>query len=143
MAEWLKSIQNSSYLSHFTEKKGSLTGELRWNGILISVEIDISPDVEEMQLNISVAEELLSAATLWKSRLDEHLLRSLLGQTWIESEGAQLAPDELLSKVKLLEVVIEEGEFSFWHSDGGLYYGHSIVVHGNIADGIKMVMAPM
>ncbi len=32
--------------------------------------------------------------------------------------------------------VSEEGSFSFWHSDGDLFWGHSIMIAGNLTDGL-------
>lgn len=31
--------------------------------------------------------------------------------------------------------VDKEGNFDFWHDDGGLFFGHSIVVRGSLGEG--------
>ena len=38
--------------------------------------------------------------------------------------------------------VYSDGEFEFWHSDGDLFWGHSIQVSGNLSDGLTDIDTP-
>jgi hypothetical protein len=36
----------------------------------------------------------------------------------------------------------EDGSFTFWHNDGGMFWGHCIEIRGTLSDGPKLADIP-
>jgi hypothetical protein len=48
----------------------------------------------------------------------------------------QLSAEEFGSRMTLTSITIEEtGSFEFWHDDGDLFWGHSIQISADVANG--------
>lgn len=60
----------------------------------------------------------------------------LKNENWLE-ENEELVTAELFKKRMRLEkiAVYPNGEFEFWYDDGGLFWGHTILISGNLNEG--------
>jgi len=55
---------------------------------------------------------------------------------WRHEAGQQVSADQFKSKVTLESIALyADGSLDFWHHDGGLFGGHSIVISANLAEG--------
>lgn len=75
----------------------------------------------------------------WNERLlrcaVEHLLE-LKNDNWLDDDEEPLTEEQFMSRMRLAEISMDEdGSFSFWYDDGDLFFGHTIVVAGNLTDG--------
>lgn len=56
-------------------------------------------------------------------------LLELKNDTWLEDGETELSADEFKAKMVLEAITVEaDGDVTFWHHDGGLFWGHSIQV---------------
>jgi len=56
-------------------------------------------------------------------------LLELKNDNWLEDGEAVVSPDEFKAKLTLEAITVEaDGDVTFWHHDGGLFWGHSIQV---------------
>jgi hypothetical protein len=90
---------------------------------------------------LQVAVELWNNQATWKQRIEDYAVQELLdlkNEVWIDEneEETQLTPEVFKSRMTLQAIVIhDDAEFEFWHDDGDLFFGHSILIRGNMQDG--------
>lgn len=114
-------------------------GETQWNGVTIRVtfpeEKDRVPDDA-----LKTAESLWSDQAGWKKRIDEYVVKELLelkNDTWLDEGESELTAAQFIATMELTSISISyDGEFEFWFDDGNLFWGHSIMVSGNLQEGL-------
>ena len=79
----------------------------------------------DKKLRAFAAKQLLALANDWASSDDEHP-----GRVWTEDSFAKALKNESL-------VMDTDGSFEMWYDDGGIFFGHAVVVYGDIHNGIK------
>lgn len=130
-----------------TDRFGNLTldrslnmfeGEAIWNGtrVRLCFDTDGSQDVSR---GLKVAERLWDDEKSWKQRIEDHAIANLLtlrNEDWLQDGEATLTSNEFRGRMKLMTISIDrDGGLEFWHDDGDLFGGHSILVSGSIDDG--------
>ncbi len=79
----------------------------------------------DKKLRAFAAKKLLALANDWASSDDEHP-----GRVWTEDSFAKALKNESL-------VMNTDGSFEMWYDDGGIFFGHAVVVYGDIQNGAK------
>jgi len=117
---------------------GQFEGEAIWNGKTIQIVFPVKderPDKDALR----TAESLWSDQARWKARLEDFAVKQLLqlkNKTWLEEGESELTAAEFVARMTLTSISIEsDGEFSFWYDDGDLFWGHVIMVSGDMKDG--------
>lgn len=118
-------------------------GQVAWNGKKVGLTIEAVGEGLCLD-SLSVAKELFSNEESWGQRIDDYAVKMLHGQTWLEEEDEiKLTREEFLSRMKLTDIgVSSDGSFDFWHEDGDLFWGHSIVIYGDLENGPTRLDTP-
>lgn len=114
-------------------------GDTQWNGVTVRVTFPEEQDKVPDDV-LRTAESLWSDQAGWKKRIDEYVVKELLGlknDAWLDEDETELTTEELLAAIELTSITISyDGEFEFWFDDGNLFWGHSIMVSGNLKEGL-------
>lgn len=113
-------------------------GEISWCDH--RVRLTVSPSsTEHPEAAMQVARELLADAERWRTRVEDYAVAALLSlknDTWLGDEEIPFDAPTFKSRMRLTSIGVSEGGgFSFWHDDGDLFWGHSILVTGDLASG--------
>lgn len=79
----------------------------------------------DKKLRTFAAKELLAPANDWASSDDEHPDR-----VWTEESFANTLKNESIT-------MQTDGSFEMWYDDGGIFFGHAVVVYGDVQSGAK------
>ncbi len=77
----------------------------------------------DKKLRAFAAKELLALANDWASSDDEHP-----GRVWTEESFAKALKNESFT-------MHTDGSFEMWYDDGGIFFGHAVVVYGDVQNG--------
>lgn len=108
--------------------------EADWLGTEISLVFDREEDRAGCVAN---AKALLASAPDWDRRVREYAAEKLtsLANDWAEDEE-EITREGFMERMEPESVEVRaDGSFEFWFTDGEMFYGHSIHVTGNLADG--------
>lgn len=110
-----------------------------WLGTEISLVFDREEDRADC---IRHAKALLADAARWDRRVREFAAGELLdlANDWAEDAGDEgsgpVTREAFMERMEPESVEIRaDGSFEFWFSDGDMFYGHSIRVSGDLANG--------
>ena len=82
---------------------------------------------------------LYNDQTNWNNKIVDYATSELLplkNDSWLEEDEAEITEEQFKERMELESITVcKDGSFEFWHSDGELFWGHSIVIYGNIVDG--------
>lgn len=79
----------------------------------------------DKKLRAVAAKTLLEQANDWAASDDEHP-----GRVWTEDSFTKALKNESF-------VMDTDGSFEMWYDDGGIFFGHTVVVYGDTQNGIK------
>jgi len=117
---------------------GQFDGDSDWNGDPISVTFPACNDTLADDV-LKVAESLWSEQSKWKKQTEDFAVREYLelkNGVWLDERESKLSAKDFIDRMTLeLISISSDGEFEFWYDDGDLFWGHSIVVSGNLKDG--------
>lgn len=105
-----------------------------WLGTEISLVFDREEDRAGCVAN---AKALLASAAGWDKRVREYAAEELtsLANDWAE-DGEEITREGFMERMEPESIEVRaDGAFEFWFADGEMFYGHSIHVTGNLADG--------
>lgn len=114
-------------------------GKFEWNGsqIELSFSLDESgkPDAA-----IETAKSLINNMSDWATQVDEFAVKELLdlkNKIWLDDDESEVTKEEFVNLMTIKSITTyPEGEFEFWHDDGELFWGHSILVSGSLSEGM-------
>lgn len=113
--------------------------EVLWNGQEVTLRFEPA-DGLDISAALSTAEKLWDDQVAWKQRVDDFVIESLLpvkNDGWLDENEAELTGDDFQSRIVLQSISFESnGDFTFWHFDGGIFLDHMIEVRGSLASGI-------
>lgn len=118
---------------------GSYEGNAKWCGaeVVISLSCD---NPTEPSAAISAATRLFEAQDEWNARVRQFAIDRLLplkNETWLDEDEPELSPSDFASRMKLTTIEFDEsGNFTFWHNDGDMFWGHAIQINGNLTNGL-------
>ncbi len=82
---------------------------------------------------------------VWETKIKEFAVKELLplkNDTWVEEdkngEDIVISAEEFKSRMKIESILIKsDGDFEFCYNDGNMFFGHSIVIYGNLDIGVE------
>jgi hypothetical protein len=120
------------------------SGRSVWCGEIVEVSLSGDPDAPEAVA--AAASRLFSDQAGWDRRVRDFAVERLLplkNDVWLGEDEPELAREDFLARMTLTSIDVDEsGSFTFWHSDGDLFGGHSIQVSGNLDSGPTAVDIP-
>lgn len=112
--------------------------ELDWPGGPVKFTLERGEDEDDPAL-FATAEQVWHDRYDWHDQVRECALRDLLelkNDCWLEDDETELTEAQFLERMKLESVSMDpDGRLTFWHDDGGLFWGHVIMVEGTLGDG--------
>lgn len=117
---------------------GWFEGKRSWNRKIVEVSFECGAD-NDITDAMKTAESLWAEQTVWKKKVNDFAVEKLLplkNENWLQENEAKLSQKQFLSKMDLQSITVsEEGQFTFWHNDGGMFGGHSIEIAGSLTKG--------
>ena len=121
------------------------SGRTKWNGKAMDVNLSAKKP-EELQQSLAAAHTLWANQKKWTKRVGDYAIQKLLdlkNGSWLEDEQPKVTKAQFLKCMTLTSITVEpDGSFDFWHDDGDLFWGHSIQIHGNLANGLTRADIP-
>ena len=115
-------------------------------GVKITISFIVDLDESEVLRVVEDAKKLCKNLYSWIEKAKEYAVDELLdlkNDSWLEEEEEELTPEEFKSRMFLETISFyDDGDFDFWHNDGGLFRGHSIQLSGNLKRGFESADIP-
>jgi hypothetical protein len=77
----------------------------------------------------------------WDRRVRDCAAKELLplkNENWAEEDGSSVSRDQFEKRVSLQYITVQpDGDFEMCYDDGELFFGHEIIVCGNVHRGMK------
>lgn len=123
----------------YSRRFGEFEGRAEWCGRVVAISLRCAhPD--DPTAVLQAAAQLFVEQAEWDRRVREYAVEKLLplkNDSWLEEDEAELSAGAFLSKMTLDTIAVEEsGDFSFWHNDGDLFWGHAIQISGSLSEGL-------
>jgi hypothetical protein len=115
-------------------------GNANWGRKTIELNLPAN-DPADARAALQAAHKLWRDQPEWDRRVSEFAVQELLpikNESWLNEDEGELpyTAKQFQAKMSLTSITIDSGgAFEFWHDDGDLFWGHSIQVSGNLADG--------
>ena len=111
-----------------------------WCGAAVRLTVPAgSPN--EIQKSLAAARKLWADQEEWHRRITAYAVQKLLelkNDNWLDEGEAEVSEEEFGRRMVVETISVNPGgSFEFWHDDGDLFLGHSIMVSGNLKDGPK------
>jgi hypothetical protein len=123
----------------YDRKYGWFAGRVVWCGQAVEVSLSCTRP-EDTTAVLEAATRLFKEQEQWHSRIQEYTVEQLLplkNDSWLDEDEAEMSADEFLSKMRLESISVDEsGDFTFWHGDGDLFWGHAIQISGDFTEGL-------
>ena len=85
--------------------------------------------------------ELFGAQAEWGRQLRDYAVEVILpfkNENWPDEDLPPVTAEQLEAAMKLLSISVSpDGDFSFFHQDGGLFGEHSIDILGTLEGGLE------
>lgn len=108
---------------------------INWCGYDITISFDNNEE-NEIESVLKTGHALYRDKEQWLKGVCEFASDELLelkNDSWLDDNENTISKEEFIAALELCEIFFDtEGEFSFWFYDGELFFGHSIIVEGNI-----------
>lgn len=113
-------------------------GTATWQGRSIRFHLD-AENRAELTAAIQAARALWLAQPAWNERIRTYAVRELLplkNSSWLEENETPVTPAVFDRRMTLESITVtHKGGFSFFHDDGGLFWGHAIEITGTLESG--------
>lgn len=122
----------------FDRRADWFEAKTRWGRAPVALTV-VAKESIEAERAITIARELWREQRAWHERIERYAVEKLLplkNGNWLGEEEEPFSAKAFVSQMTLESISVHpDGSFEFWHDDGDLFWGHSIVVRGNLADG--------
>ena len=132
---------HDSVLGTFTldRRVNWFTGTTLWNGNPVSLNLS-AREPAEIQAALRTAHSLWEAQSVWDQQVRDYATKALLplkNKSWLAEDEVTVTADQFKQRMILEAVTVySDGSFEFWHSDGDLFWGHSIQISGSLSKGL-------
>lgn len=96
-------------------------------------------EVEEMEASLATAHALFNDQDTWSKKIRSYAAEELveLANDWLaddeDAELDEITEEIFVSRLTLSSITVSEnGDFTIYYDDGDLFWGHVIIVEGNI-----------
>ena len=114
------------------------SGHTTWNQEPVEITLACE-DPDHPECALATADALFQDEIGWLIRVQDYAVARLLelkNDTWIEDDEEVVSRDEFISRMTLETIAIDAaGNFTFWHDDGDLFWGHVIEIRGDLTNG--------
>lgn len=115
------------------------SGDGIWNGEECCINLDSDGDgLETADLALETLQELMTNCQTWDQKAREYAANELtdLANDWAEEDDIEITNEDFRKRLEISEVCASpDGDFELFYDDGDMFYGHVIIVSGNIEDG--------
>jgi hypothetical protein len=129
----------------YNRRFGWFEGRAEWCGQDVKISLSCTRS-EDPTAVLDVATRLFKEQARWDRLVREYAVEQLLplkNDSWLDEDEEEISAAEFLSKMSLESISLdEEGDLTFWHNDGDLFWGHAIQISGNLTDGLKNADIP-
>ncbi len=111
--------------------------QIEWNQHSINLVIDIANETE-ISDEFETIDALFVNQKDWKEKVDNLAIIEFLPlkNDWLEEDDAKWSADKFISAYELESIIIGKmGRVEFWHDDGGIFGGHSLLIEGSLENG--------
>jgi hypothetical protein len=116
-----------------------------WCGTSIRLTVPASAS-DKTEKSLALARRLWAEQEEWQRKIIKCATKELLrlkNDTWLGEDEAEVSEGEFSSRLVLESISLNaEGSFEFWHDDGDLFWGHSIMVSGDLTEGPNAAEIP-
>jgi len=133
-------VFTDDYFGEFTLDRAVnwFEAEVNWRSKPIRLSLSMD-DCENRDGLVNIAKSLWKSQTLWSRKITDFAIKELLSlknESWLDEDEEELKPRDFERKMKLESITLyADGRFEFWHNDGDLFWGHSILVSGDLEKG--------
>jgi hypothetical protein len=121
------------------------SGQALWQGRAVRLDLSVESE-QKIEDALETAKKIWKDQDGWAMRIGDFAVAELLeskNANWLDENEAEVSSEEFKGRMQLESVTVHhDGEFAFWHDDGGLFWGHSIQVSGNLHDGLTHIDTP-
>ncbi len=114
-------------------------GQVNWLGEPINISVSVDEDDGSPESSLKTIETLYSDANNWSKKITDYAVSELLelkNDNWLMDGQQELTAADFVDAMKLESITVyPDGEFEFWHDDGDMFWGHSILVSGSLSEG--------
>lgn len=114
-------------------------GTINWIDDSIRISVSLNEESGSLESSIKTLEALYSNASDWSKRITNYAVSELLelkNDNWLMDGQEELTASSFIDAMKLESITVyPDGEFEFWHNDGNLFWGHSILISGSLSEG--------
>lgn len=114
-------------------------GSIAWFGKQIGLKIPVDESGDPSD-SLRTAKVLLANMESWAAKVTDYAAANLLelkNDSWLDEGEQPITREEFIRRMQLESITAyPEGAFEFWHHDGDLFWGHSILVSGSLSKGL-------
>lgn len=111
-------------------------GQVPWLGKTIDVALSAEGRKDPVPA-LRSTKVLLGSMAAWSrqiKRLAVSALLDLKNECWLDEGEPAISGAESLARIQVTSMTVHpDGSFEFWHDDGDMFWGHSILVSGSLA----------
>ncbi len=120
-------------------------GKVSWLGKVIDISVSVD-ETGSPESALKTVHALLECAGHWHEKVADFAVSELLdlkNDNWLDEDDEPVTRVGFLSRMDLISIAVDaDGSLDFWHDDGELFYGHSILVSGSLTDGLTSADIP-
>jgi hypothetical protein len=115
------------------------TGEVAWNDSVVALHLPSAARGIAMEA-VARARTVVGAQSAWDRRAREVAASELLAlknETWLEEDEGACSAMDFIARLSMTTIDFDgDGAISFWLDDGDLFWGHAILVRGDLDVGL-------
>ena len=111
------------------------------NWIEESINLNLSVESnDELNSALQAAHALWNDKVMWNNLIRDYAVSELLSlknESWLEEDDIEVTGEQFKDRMRLESITIySDASFEFWHDDGDLFWGHSILISGSLSEGL-------
>ncbi|MBX9685948.1 MAG: DUF2262 domain-containing protein [Candidatus Obscuribacterales bacterium] len=111
-----------------------------WQGKRIHLYIALDKE-DSAEASLENAGRLFLESSDWEAKIRDFAVESLLelkNDTWLDEDEEMVNAAEFKERISLQTITVyANGDFEFCLNDGGLFWGHAILIAANLSNGLK------
>lgn len=124
---------------------GEFDGDCLWNGEECMVHLDVDGEgFETADESLATLAELMQHSGMWDDRARQFAAVRLVDHAndWKQEDSGEedfeeITKEEFAGRLSISEICASpEGEFTFYYDDDDMFWGHVVIVSGNLKDGV-------